>query len=752
MRSDGLLPPPLSRNDLPRRAVALLTVVAVGGGGLIAGCDPGPVEPEVEIASAPATAFTGQAGPGGGDPVFLPGSFVRIQATPTPDVNEILSGISAAASAWNEGILEEWEDLPTLATSIATSDVLTPRIAITYEIDGSEGWCGEWAPPLEKWTEDATGRMTITKKDLDGDCEGRIVQDVQGVVMHEMANVLGMIDVNSEETRFCILNVPDTAAMNKHPCTYEEQILLQMYGIRDGTLIPSNVYIAKTVQLSPGPGSVVVGDTLSLSVTAIAGPEPSDDDQTTHVVSGLSYSWSVSDPTVLQLEASSSRFAQVIGLRMGTAYVKVQASPAGNVAYPWPRDSVLVTVERATDLDPCFDEEGTSTYLRVDQFLEAEAVCGSPGPGYEYRWRFEETGAWTAYASDPVYEFPGHTTPGEKVVTLEVRETATGDTAQVAKLFTVAASAVEVSGPTYVTDKGLKTYVATQTGDWHERLDPATYREWGSPTLTNASTYNRIWPAGYYDVALRNTKTVSGEIRRRRVDVEVCWQCGPEPELAGPGQATLADGWGLFGAGPWIVGGEAERPELAGFYDLTGLHEEGTPFAAVSWLEGEGGTVEDAGGRWTLEWRRLPTDDPDVLGFAFTVVPRIGGSYEFGLAVDPDLGSPVDDEAGYDGSRGMAYAFDGARAVGFLLRDADGDALASVREFGARRFAPRGDEEAWSATRETGVDLLGGPDDVQFVLSAAAGTGPGSWRFWIVRGADPRELAARADALLERER
>lgn len=681
----------------------------------------------------------------------------------------VAAAASDAAAAWNSYVLGLSPVLPALDEVIVTSPAAPPKIVIEYSEPGDWGWCGESSSITGKETQSAIATLTVKKVD-DGDfneCGSgtvRIVQDLLGVVTHEMSHALGLQHVDSEETFWCIVNVPPTGMLNPLPCTYEQQLLFQTYRIRsDSTaVIPSHAYIARTIELSAATYSLAVGDTLTFSVTAIAGPEPSDTAGETHEVTGLSYSWSSSDTLVLRVEASSSPSATVTAVGAGTADVIVRANSAANVAYPWPADTVEVTVARATDLDPCFSVEGTSTYRAVDQFLTASSVCGSPGTGLEYRWRFEDGGAWTAWSTARTIEFLGHGSSGEKAVTVAVRDPATGDTAQDARTFQVASQTQTVTGPEYVTDKFLKHYASTEVGDWYERLDPETNTSWGPRLLAGSSTYDRIWPAGTYEVALRSTNTVAGQLRRGRLGVEVCWGCGGGGVefasvpggglLASMQSAAVLDRWGIFGAGPWIAGRTESTPELARFYDLTGLHEADSPFAEAGWLEGEGGRTADVGGRWELEWTRLRAPEEDVLGFEFTVRPRTGASYAFGFAVDPDLGSPVDDESGSDGSRGLAYAFDGTRAVGFLLREAGGgDALASVREYGARSFAPRAEEEAWRAAGERGVTLASGPDDVQFLLWAEAAMGVRTWRLWILRGSDAEELAARADRLLAME-
>lgn len=134
----------------------------------------------------------------------------------------------------------------------------------------------------------------------------------------------------------------------------------------------------------------------------------------------------------------------------------------------------------------------------------------------------------------------------------------------------------------------------------------------------------------------------------------------------------------------------------------------------------------------------------------FDVPPEGGPPLVFGLALDPDLGpDAADDATGYDAGRGLAYVYDGERAIGFLLRDATGaDALVSVQQFGLRRHAPSLPREAWAAQREPGVHLLRGVSDVQLVLSAAQRRQAGDWTFVILRAADVATLRSRADAVL----
>ncbi len=582
-------------------------------------------------------------------------------------------------------------------------------------------------------------------------CAGRLVDDLDGVVAHEMSHAFDLYHVDTDETYWCVANVPWTGDLNLSPCSWEQQMIYRAYGLRTDW-VPENTLLATELEILTEVDSVYTDSTVTFKVAALSGPEPSDTGGSADTVSAA-ISWSSTDTNVLTVSSPGVDTVVVTGVGRGTADLIVTANPDTITVWPWPADTVTIVVLHSSGLDPCFDEENTSTSRYVDQFLEGEAVCGSTGSGYQYRWKFKHTDPWTSYSTNPKYEFAGHSTADSFKVYLGVKKTATGDTLSDWKWFHVGSTIISLSGPTYVTDKQLKTYTAGQIGNWYERFNPDQYEGWGTATSTNSSTYNRIWAAGEYDVALRNTKTVSGELRRRRLDIEVCWQCQAQLVLDDDlvprgGIATRADDWGIFGSGPWITGGTERTPELARFYDLTGLHDEYTPFAEQTWFTGDSGMASDSRARWNLAWTKLHEVDPDARGFEFTVTPLRGEPYEFGFAIDPDLGSPVDDESGYDPTRGMVYVYDGDMAVGFLLLGSDGDALSKVREYGARTQAPRADELAWSATREDGIQLASGPDDVQLLLSADQTAGTASWELWIVRGSSVTEIQQVADIVL----
>jgi hypothetical protein len=119
------------------------------------------------------------------------------------------------------------------------------------------------------------------------------------------------------------------------------------------------------------------------------------------------------------------------------------------------------------------------------------------------------------------------------------------------------------------------------------------------------------------------------------------------------------------------------------------------------------------------------------------------------MALDPDIGTTAaNDVSGYDAARGLVYVSDGSGAVGYLLRDASGNALRVVRQYGVGNFAPAIPSDAATAQQSVGVHLMSGPRDVQLLLSAVAGTGAASYDFVLLRGATIADVQRLADLVM----
>ena len=394
--------------------------------------------------------------------------------------------------------------------------------------------------------------------------------------------------------------------------------------------------------------------------------------------------------------------------------------------------------------------EGTTTWLYTDQVLNA--TCSSRGANIEYRWQFDANGPWTPYSPDTLYDyFAGHGTAGTHQVTVEARNTGTGQSSWQAYPFSVSASRIVLDGRTYVTDKATNLYTSNYALVWREKFDHDT--QWWLATYEPRTWMNRIWYAGDYTVDLRQQDSSEALLRRGRLHITVCNPCegGGEnaPPVRGPVLSVAsAEDWGIFGGGPWLSWGAANAVR---FYDLIGAHDVPNRFVDIGWLDGPDGQASPIGAGSYLSSRRRPLQTPDARAFDFVIAPPDAGvPFTFGLALDPDLGpNAADDEAGYDASRGMVYVFDGTRAVGFLLRDAQGrSALRGVMQYGLARRSPLTAEATSTATRARGISLLTGRSDVQLLLTAPAQPGPVTWTFVLVRGASIGDLRTRADAVL----
>lgn len=139
---------------------------------------------------------------------------------------------------------------------------------------------------------------------------------------------------------------------------------------------------------------------------------------------------------------------------------------------------------------------------------------------------------------------------------------------------------------------------------------------------------------------MRAQRTQAGYLGRDWLDVVVCHEsipgCGPMVWMllgGGEGEESGADALPLFGGGPWIATGD----QIVRFYDLTGAHEPGSPFANNRWLDaGVTGRATSADGRAGLTWN-VTEAAPDTRRIEF-VVDDVSGAYRFGLSLDPDLG------------------------------------------------------------------------------------------------------------------
>jgi hypothetical protein len=408
----------------------------------------------------------------------------------------------------------------------------------------------------------------------------------------------------------------------------------------------------------------------------------------------------------------------------------------------------------------CARLEGTTTWRLTDQVLSTG--CSTLGSNIRYRWQFDDGGPWTAYSPDTLYDyFEGHSAAGPHTVTVQALDISTGASSTSPFAFSVASDQLLMTGRTFVTNKARNPYMGYRNdtqplhryaGYWAERFegDPQWAPVW---SLEPVDSVARIWPAGVYTVDLREQDSTANLLARSRLHITVCnppssCEQPPESPRAPAPTAPAMEEWGLFGAGPWLSWGTGSAVR---FYDLVGAYDVPSRFTDIAWIEDASGLASATGAGSYLSWSRRALQAADARAFDFTIAATEAAvPFTFGLALDPDLGAnAADDQAGYDPARAMVYVFDGARAVGFLLRDAQGrSALQGVTQYGLARRSPLTAQGTWTATRTRGNRLLPGRSDVQLLLTAPPQAGPVTWTFVIVRGANATDLRARADVAL----
>lgn len=391
--------------------------------------------------------------------------------------------------------------------------------------------------------------------------------------------------------------------------------------------------------------------------------------------------------------------------------------------------------------------EGTNSYRSADQYVGVG--CSARGAHIRYRWEFE-SGQWTPETADTLYDFLGFGTmsPNPRQVRLKVRNTSTGDTSVSApRPVSLVDAVLTASGPALVWDKGTKTYSSSAAAQWFERYNPQL--SWTPVSAQYVTSVQRIWPVGNYTVDVRAEDLRSGVLRRGRQPVTVC-SPGPCGLMAGPSEAQSGPlEWAFFGGGPWISWGTSASQQILRFYELMGMHDMPSLFTDRNWLSSKASNTIDAGA-FRISFARREAGSSDALLVDFSVVPAEGtGSYVFGMALDPDVGtSAANDESGYDSNHRLVFAKDASSAVGYMLLKHAGNALYSVDQYGTHHFAPAARSVNWTAQRAKGVRLHGGLSDVQFVLSGGIETTTATYTLVVLRGSTLAELQSTADAVL----
>ena len=413
------------------------------------------------------------------------------------------------------------------------------------------------------------------------------------------------------------------------------------------------------------------------------------------------------------------------------------------------RRTITITRTAAPAVFADIRVENDSTWQTTDQYVTVGR--SDRGSNIRYRWSFE-TGVWTSFTTDTLYDFSGHSTTGQKTVRLEVRNDALNESAFKDQVVQVFSGQMQPIGNSYITTKATYSYTSSESGNWFERFNPQLL--WTRITNTPTSSIDRIWPAGEYTVELRQQDSVSQMLKRGRLSITVCTVSGCDiaasaAPVVASFRSTAEIPGGIFGAGPVISSGSSEDANVARMYDLMGLHDRQS-FASREWL-GRPGTHSEPFRLGTVDWNETETGIAGVKQYVFIVRSPTSKSYAFGFAFDPDLGeNAADDLGGYDISRGMVYALDENEAIGVILHEDRTNAATSIWQYGAGRFSPSDPQRIWTAQRTAGYHPLAGKRDVQFLISAPEAAGSKVFNVIVVRGNNLEELNNRADLFLSR--
>ncbi len=394
-----------------------------------------------------------------------------------------------------------------------------------------------------------------------------------------------------------------------------------------------------------------------------------------------------------------------------------------------PRYSIGPSVLPSSAFESVYVTTGT------DQYLDGSQV--ESGSNLVYTWHLNGASV-TAPAA--LYDFSGFISAGTPTVYLTVQDTVNNTSRDYERTVNVASGGITISGEQTITSKQAYAYTSSLAGAWYERFAPST--TWYD--LITDTTISRVWPAGEYTVDLRTQTYESGALSRGRLPITVCTASQSCGTFAAPAQSAKEPFESLFGIGPVVSWGTGSKARAIQYYQLNGLHTGNTSFRTTSWLAATSGSENTQLDGGTIGWTNSTTTD-SVRIFDFDATPPFGQDWAFGLSIDPDIGTnAADDRSGYDSDLGLLYAFDENGAVGYMLRENNKNAVYSVTQYGAKRFAPVGQHDVWQTQRQAGTRLMTGPSDIQFILSARSGSGERHYRLIAVRAANVAALRALA--------
>lgn len=376
-------------------------------------------------------------------------------------------------------------------------------------------------------------------------------------------------------------------------------------------------------------------------------------------------------------------------------------------------------------------EEDTHTWKNTEQHVDGSLSTAAPGALYQ--WRFDSSGSYTAWSSDPIYDFAGHTSSGNHTVTLRVKNP-DGQIGTKNRTFSVDDTLINIIGQTYIGQKSTYIYRSNTAANWLKEYPPAA---WDSLEFWGGSDSAKIvWPAGEYDARLRQQgyAPITDAFRRKTLDIEVCTDCGPQQRVVGADATTRLPA-STFGGGPILV----REARVIRLYDLLGGASQPSAFSDGSWLRADMSETSSPGATALAGGGTAAVTPVERSAGAVAVDVDLANFWDppiFAFAWDPDVGpSASDDRSGYDADLGLVYAYEETGAVGLVIEKGNSRVGLGVRQYGARRWAPQTDRALRAAVGE-GIDLLDQADDVQFILTALGDHEEGRYRVRVFEADD----------------